>query len=259
MSHLDPERLAALADEAPTAAEAVHLAGCGECRRERDAYRTLLALAAEERRASPAPLTSWEALAGSLRAEGLMMEQGAGVGGRGSEGGAPRRAFPAPGSRVPRWLYQAAAAVLIAAAGVTAGRWSARTPAAAPAGTIAAARDEGGDARLAQNDQAADTVVRFQSLVEAQAVLDRAEREYRQAMTYLAANDTTTRTFRNSDVYRARLAALDAMAGAAREGVIELPHDPLINQAYLSTLAAREATIRQLGGTLPAGVRLTRF
>jgi len=33
MSHLSSERLAALADEAPTAAELAHLAGCAECAR----------------------------------------------------------------------------------------------------------------------------------------------------------------------------------------------------------------------------------
>ena len=41
MSHLSTERLAALADEEPTAPEAAHLAACGECSRERAAYRTL--------------------------------------------------------------------------------------------------------------------------------------------------------------------------------------------------------------------------
>lgn len=258
MSHLDPERLAALADEAPTAAEAAHLATCGECRRERDAYLALLALAAAERDATPAPLSSWETLAGSLRAEGLLAEEGSGMTEQGSVTAGPRRRFPVPGSLFPRWLYQAAAAIFIAAAGVAAGRWSAQPRAASPAGMIAGVSGSG-DARLVGGRPDADTVVRFESIVEAQAALTRAEREYRQAMTFLATNDTTTRTFRNSDVYRARLAALDAMAGAAREGVNELPHDAFINQTYMSTLAAREATLRQLGSTLPAGVRLTRF
>jgi hypothetical protein len=104
-----------------------------------------------------------------------------------------------------------------------------------------------------------DTVLRFGDLIEAQAVLTRAERDYRQAMAYLAANDTTTGTYRKSDVYRARLAALDAMAGAAQQGVNEIPHDPVLNQAYVSTLAVREATLRQLSSVLPAGQRLGRF
>ena len=45
--HLDPERLAALADETPTPAEAEHLAGCLVCRREREAYVALVDLAHE--------------------------------------------------------------------------------------------------------------------------------------------------------------------------------------------------------------------
>jgi hypothetical protein len=104
-----------------------------------------------------------------------------------------------------------------------------------------------------------DTIPAFKSIDEAQAALTRAEREYRQAVSFLAARDTTTRTFRNSDVYRARLQALDAMAGVAREAVDEVPHDPVLSQYYLSTLAAREATLQQLTTTLPTGVRLTRF
>jgi hypothetical protein len=256
MSHLDPERLAALADDPPTPPESAHLAACAECRREHAAYVALLALSATERDREGQPLTSWEALAPGLRAEGLLRDVPTGNRkseiGRSSSGVAAIADF-----RIPRWFLQAAAAIVVGAAGVVAGRWSMRP---APAdGSIAEATTGSSDARLASNGVAGDTTVRFGSITEAQAVLSRAEREYRMAMNYLASNDTTLRTFRNSDVYRARLAALDAMAGAARDGVNELPHDPVINQAYLSTLAAREATLRQLGGALPTGVRLTGF
>lgn len=80
--HLDPERLAALADEPPTADEAAHLATCLACRRERGAHQALLALVrelgpdAEATDAAPAdadePLVPWAALAGALRDEGLV-------------------------------------------------------------------------------------------------------------------------------------------------------------------------------------------
>jgi len=33
----------------------------------------------------------------------------------------------------------------------------------------------------------------------------------------------------------------------------------VLNQYYLSTLGAREVTLRQLGSVLPPGTRLTRF
>ena len=91
-------------------------------------------------------------------------------------------------------------------------------------------------------------------------MLSRAEREYRKAMEFLAANDTAQRTVSNAELYRARLAALDAMAASARQGVNEAPHDPVINQYYISTMAARAATLRQLDTTLRReGVKLTMF
>ncbi len=80
MQHLATDRLAALADEPPTPPERAHLASCLPCRREHDAFVALLALAQREGAASrpadtvtsPAdPLTAWDSLATSLRAEGL--------------------------------------------------------------------------------------------------------------------------------------------------------------------------------------------
>ena len=66
MSHLSTERLAALGDEEPTAAESAHLAACADCARERAAYRTLVAMAHAERDAIGIPLTRWESIAGAL-------------------------------------------------------------------------------------------------------------------------------------------------------------------------------------------------
>jgi hypothetical protein len=44
-----------------------------------------------------------------------------------------------------------------------------------------------------------------------------------------------------------------------RAALHESPNDPVINQYYLATVGAREATLRQLGTTLPAGAKLNRF
>ncbi|MEJ7812014.1 MAG: hypothetical protein WKG32_16495 [Gemmatimonadaceae bacterium] len=276
MRHLDPERLAELADlsdSEPNALERVHLAECASCAAERSAVRALLARAAHERdheRDHPAPpLTSWAAIAAGLRAEGLLAPE-TGVAGSIAplppagyttqsvtevSGGRPVRG--GGGARRWRGWMQAAAAVALVAGGMAAGRLS--TGARALPGTGALASASSSDSSVRFVTAATDTMPKFGTLVEAQATLTRAEREYRQAMSFLAQNDTVTRPVRNSDLYRARLAALDAMAGAAREGVDELPHDPVINGYYMSTLAAREATLKQLGNTLPAGVRLTRF
>ncbi|MBC7790269.1 MAG: hypothetical protein H7Z74_10020 [Anaerolineae bacterium] len=248
MLHLEAERLAALADDEITAAERSHLAVCAECARELSAYVALRDRAYTEGEAG-STITSWTRLAAQLSAEGLIRRTDI----------VERRERSA---RAVGWM-QAAAALLFVAGGVTMGWMGARVsasrnPIVAGSADVATA-SQGVSIVSVGGSRVTDTLARFTSLVEAQAVLTRAEREYRQAMTYLASNDTTTATFRNSDVYRARLAALDAMAGAARDGVNELPHDPIMNQYYMSTLAAREATLRQLGGTLPAGVRLTRF
>src|SRR5688572_31893340 len=67
MSHLHPERLAALADGEPTAAEAAHLSSCSVCAYEMAAHRHLLMLAWQERDTLSAPLTTWSPLAESLR------------------------------------------------------------------------------------------------------------------------------------------------------------------------------------------------
>src|SRR5438045_3741927 len=101
MSHLPTERLAALADEAPSAADLAHLATCEDCTRERSAFQHLAALAAAESARIGAPLTSWEQLAPALRQNGLVEV--------------------APSRPRTMWL-QAAAAVLLLAGGAVLGR-----------------------------------------------------------------------------------------------------------------------------------------
>ncbi|MDF1505725.1 hypothetical protein PYV61_22430, partial [Roseisolibacter sp. H3M3-2] len=137
MLHLDPERLAALADEGPTAEEGAHLATCLACRRERDAYVSLLALAQREGAAAvdldPAdapPLTSWPALAGALRAEGLLAPS-AGVAVSDAADDAPARVFALPVRRpsVAPLLRRVAAAALFVTGGMAAGRARVGAPA----------------------------------------------------------------------------------------------------------------------------------
>src|SRR5215218_1158947 len=126
MSHLSTERLAALGDEEPTAAEAAHLVACADCTRERNAYRTLVAMARAERDAIGIPLTRWESIAGALAVEPLAAT---------SEPVARTRTLalePAARGRTVRFArmpLRAAAAVLLAAGGVFAGRVSAGAPA----------------------------------------------------------------------------------------------------------------------------------
>jgi hypothetical protein len=244
MAHLTPERLAELADNEPNTVEVAHLAACGRCARERDAYRVLGLVAREARRTMAPPLSTWGTLATQLREEGQIRPTWA------------ARASWAGG----RWA-RTAAAVLLVATGVTVGRWSAGVDALRP-GEAADLPLGGGDVASASEAPAAsqqEGSARFASVQQALATLSRAERDYRDASAFLAAQDTAADPLGSSTLYRTRLAALDAMAEVARQAVGQAPHDPVVNQYYLSTLGAREATLRQLGTTLPAGARLTGF
>jgi hypothetical protein len=244
MLHLDPERLAALADDEATAAEAAHLVTCAECASERDAYRSLRALALRERGGVlQQPLSDWSSLAERLHEEGVL--------GRGARTSTPR----VRGAAWRRWSgpwLNAAAAVLLVLGGGVAGRWSVGASASDARSGVPVA-DTG--TTLASNPLRADTTLTFRSVNEAVETLKVAEQTYRRAAAYISAQDTSADPAR----YRARLAALDRMSGAALAAVNEAPHDPVINQYYLSTLSARQATLRELDHALPSGVKLVSY
>ncbi len=224
MLHLDPERLAALADGDPTAEEAEHLAHCAGCRCEREAHRALVSMAADARAELSPPLTTWESIAGELREQQMLL--------------------PPLAHRRPMWmraLGQSAAAVLLVAGGVFAGRKSV----GANSGMVALSADS-----IAKT---------FASAKDARLMLDRANRQYQLAAEYLSALDTTARGGSQPEMYRTRLAALDAVAGIARTAVNEAPQDPVINQYYLAAINARQVALQQLNGSLPSGQQLAGF
>lgn len=245
MSHLSTDRLAALHDEPPTSAEAAHLATCASCERAREGHRTLVALASIEQDAEGAPLTDWASLAARLREEGLI-------------GRAPVRA--ASPSR--RWM-QAAAAALLVAGGIAAGRasadatWFGRGSEPLVSG-IASAAGEG------PNGTAVPVALdagppRIQTVAEALALIARAEQDYQAAAAFLVQSDGASQATGEPDVFRARLAALDGAAAATRQALAVAPADPVINRYYLAAMGAREVTLQQLGTTLPDGARLSRY
>lgn len=236
MSHLSTDRLAAFADDTPTADEATHLAGCWDCRAEVAAFRRLARLSAM----APVPmepLTAWSRLAPQLRAEGLIVDLGRT--GAPATGGAD--VLPLPARRGGMlWVTRVAAGLALLVGGAALGRFSA--PAAdAPAPAVAAAPS-------------------FGSTEEALQVLTAAQQQYQTAAAFLAAQDTGSRFVgMNQDAYRTRLAALDEIAAAARTALYRTPQDPMLNQYYLTTLGAREATLRQIGATMPETRRLERY
>src|SRR5574341_1285143 len=98
----------------------------------------------------------------------------------------------------------------------------------------------------------------FSSPNQALQVLNSAYEQYSSAATYLAANDTLN-TGEAFDRFRARLAFLDNVARSTRAALEEAPQDPLINQFYVSTVGARDATLHRMGQMLPVNYSLGRW
>ena len=234
MLHLSPERLAALADDPPTAAELAHLTGCADCTRERAVYRAIDKLAAGSARSIGAPLTTWESLRPALLADGVI-DSGDGLISR-----ARTRRFG--------WL-QAAAAVALVAGGAVGGRMSARTSFTLPG---AAAPTSG---RVAQVDSA----THFRTLDEARAAQTQSQMLYQNATAYLAQHDTGSREVENPAAMRTRLAALDRTQQVLNQALSEAPYDPVINGYYLTTVGQREATLRLINTAAPASMRVTSY
>ena len=232
MSHLSTDRLAELADDVPTPAEAAHLAACAPCVDERAAFRTLVAMAHAEREPLGIPLTRWESIAAGLALE------------------APAADIRlVRNSRVSGWAPRSlriAAGLLLVAGGAVIGRASATGAVMAPP-----------PAGVAQG--AVHTDSSFASVESARLAQQQSEARFRQAAAYLAQHDTTTLGDGDPVAYRSRLAALDQVISTTRAAMREAPHDPVINGYYLNTLGQREATLRQLNTVLPASLRLNSF
>lgn len=187
-------------------------------------------LVSEERARDAAPLNSWESIARRAREEGLIHERAAGK-------------WP-----LTPWM-RAAAAVLILAGGIGIGRYT--NGRSGPVDPNAAAVNPPAPAA---------TPASFNSVEEAWATLDRASAEYQSASSFLAANNSRASTVTDSvSIYRARLAALEKLMDATVAARENAPRDPVINQYYLATLGARQATAQQLGVVRPADLRLKGF
>ncbi|MCA0374046.1 MAG: hypothetical protein LCH84_00150 [Gemmatimonadetes bacterium] len=263
MQHLDTGRLAAFDHEPFSDDERAHLASCAVCRAERDAHVQLVTLAAGVREAdahTDARLLPWERIADGLRREGYPTVHGEAeaafasaitqtpVGGDIGDG-PMRGAAPAMRSFGARWMAPArrlAAAVAL----VVGGAWLGRV---APGAGVAVATS---DSSATLMPAVARGDAGFGSIDEATGALSRAQREYERASLWLAANDTAAR---DSEVYRARLAALDQMMAASRAALRDAPQDPILNHYYLAAYNAREATLQQLVSTLPADKVIERY
>jgi hypothetical protein len=200
-------------------------------------------MVARERERGAPPLTDWDSLSVRLRAEGLMRE-------------------PVISRFTSKRWMQVAAGLTLAVGGAAAGRMSAGAS-LLPAQSVASTSEPAPQPASTPATQVSNTAgsgAAFQSPEEAWDALNRAGEEYQRASLYLSATNTTVPMPDNPSQYRTRLAALDNVMAEIRGALKEAPQDPVINQYYLQTVGAREATLRQLGTTLrPAGVKLNRF
>jgi hypothetical protein len=235
--HLPAERLAALADDELTTGEAGHICACDVCAGELNAQRHLRALARDDASRLDVPLTRWEALAPRLHEEGLIRTT-------------------ARASRTMHWMRRAAAAVVLVAGGAVAGRFSVHM---GSGGRFVDSTASMAGAAGASLGQLHDSVPIFRTPAEALATLTRAEQDYRHAAAYLVASGPSEPVDDQRETYRSRLAALDEVAQATQSALAGAPHDPVLNQYYMSSVNAREATLRQLRGALPVGMRLDRY
>jgi len=233
MSHISAERLAALVDETASPDEASHLAACEHCTGELAAHRRLVRLALTEPPREGPPLNDWVSLGAMLKSEGIIS------------------AAPLGPSRLTRvqWLTRIAAGLVLVAGSTLVGRWSARVELPSPSQQAAST-----------NPSSADAAPVFASPQAAMQVLTSAQQQYSDAAAYLAAQDTTAHFIGlNVNTYRARLTALDNIVASTRSALYQAPQDPVLNQYYLSAMAAREATLRQYQAALPAKQALSRY
>jgi hypothetical protein len=272
MSHLSPEVIAALVDEAATPEQASHLSACASCRDELSAVRRIVALAAAERARPGAPLTSWASLSAALHAEGVVgaapLSLVRGGGSPAVRGGAApgalddvvrtlhdRRPYRMARPSWTRWAGMAAAAALLITAGVATGRWSARTLGAGR--TVATTQAPRGTEIV--------PVSTLQNAEQARTMLRTAEESYAQALGFLAANDSAMAprqivgATRAEQQYRERLEVLDAAMSQARQALYEAPDDPVMNRYYLATMGAREVLLRRLTSVLPATQQVVEY
>ena len=229
MSHLNPERLAALSDDTPTPVEAAHIIACETCTGELAAQRKLARLAAAAGPLTEGPISNFDSLLPRLKAEGLVA-------------GPDRRALAI------RWAVRVAASLVLVAGGVFAGRLSV----GARPGSLAQTDSANGGSSVA----GAQPIASFRTPDDAMQALSVSQQTYQRAAAYLAAQDTTSHFIGlNENTYRARLTALDDILAATRSALYQAPQDPVLNQYYQGTLSARQATLVQLRGTVPVAAR----
>jgi hypothetical protein len=158
-------------------------------------------------------------------------------------------------ARVRLWAVRVAASLALVTGGVIAGRATATRPL-----PLLPRGDKAPDAGVASSASLIQPVATFKTADDAIKTLTLAPQTYQNAAAFLAAQDTTAHFIGlNQNTYRTRLTALDEIVASTRAAMYQAPQDPVINQYYLATLSAREATLRQIGQTMPATRKLGAY
>ena len=216
MPHLNPEELARLADETPTAAEASHLGACGACTEAVAELRRQTAALAALPPIDP-PRGEWKRLEDAMRQEGLVRAPSARI--------APRAI---PGT----WAAAAAVAAFIVG-GV--GGFAVRGPGQTP---------ESGALPRIQTELPADLATPV-SLEDAEGQVRVAERQYLNALDRY--NEMRGPELgEDGEPWAARWAALESIVASTRAALQEAPYDPVINGYYLNASAQRDAMFQQV-------------
>ncbi len=218
--------------------------------------RALDALITREQTRVVAPLTEWRNLSMSLRQEGLVRDSASSERPRTERAYAPTGEPTQRGSSwmrsTGRWTMRVAASAALVGIGVVAGRGMTFGQSLITEIQQAVSDSTGGSSvRVAGKP--------FKSPGSARQALLKAQTEYQSATAFLDASDSIPQSLGGSSLYQNRLAGLDEMTTASLTALKDAPRDPLLNQYFLSTVAAREATLQQLGNSLPVGTTMERF
>lgn len=208
MEHLNAETLARLVDETPEPDEARHLARCDACADELTALREQTEQLGTLPELMP-PGGDWTVLEARLRSEGLMEDRGL----------MDRLGL----ARTPTWM-RAAAAVLLFMSGT---------------GVGAALASGGGLDAEGPTSVAADAA----TVQDAASAVRMAERQYMDALVrYQSMTGQGVPEERMAD----RFAALEYLVAAGQAAVRQAPADPFFNGLLASTMAERDAVVRQI-------------
>ena len=207
MEHLTAETLARLVDDAPSAAEAGHLAACAVCARELAAYREQAEALAGLPEILP-PKGDWKVLEAQLRSEGLIEDQGL--------------ARKLGLARTPSWMPAAAAVVLfLGGTAFGAGITAPENGPDAVAEDLATVEEAASAVRLAEQEYVS-AVSRYRELLGRDGGAD-------------AGVDPIS-----------RYAALEHLVSVSQAAVRQAPGDPFLNGFLASAMAERDAAARMV-------------